>query len=499
MYRSHRLVRSPSCPSAALAALATAALLVPCPAPAASPAAPAPTASPATDGPERLTDGTSIVFDVVEAFTGDLPEIRGRGELRVLVPYNHTEFYVSRGSPHGYVYETMMTAQKFLNQKVPRKAPHLSILFVPTPTERLLPDLLAGRGDVAAGLLVVTPERRAIASFTRPIVTGVDEILVRHANAPALASLDELAGKTVHVLAGTSQAAHLGDLSRRLVAAGRPAVRIVEVPAPATREAVLRMVDDGDADYAIATDVLARLWSGVLPGIRLQPDLRLASDEAIAWAVRPGNPKLLAALDAFLSQKGREATLAAAVEFQRYYQSLPRLRGALHQDSLARIGEHAPHFREAGERFGFDWLLLGAQAFQESGLDPAARNPTGAVGLMQVLPSTAAQMGFPDVEKPRSNVLAGSAYLRHLRDEWFDDPAIPAEDRIYFALAAYNAGPGAIADMRRRAKRAGLDPNRWFGNVEIVVQQRIGDETPGYISNIHRYYLAYKLSPPASP
>jgi membrane-bound lytic murein transglycosylase MltF len=464
-----------------------------------------PTATPSspvssgTDGPERFADGSAIVFDAVEPFTGDLPEIRKRGELRVLVPYNHTEFYVSRGSPHGYVYETMMAAQKFLNRKVPRKAPHLSILFVPTPTERLLPDLLAGRGDVAAGLLLVTPERREVVSFTRPIVTGVDEIVVRHADAPALASLDDLAGKTVHVLAGTSLATHLRDLDRRLVAAGKAAIRIVELPPPATREAVLRMVDDGDADYAVATDLLARLWSGVLPGLRLQPELTLASDEAIAWAVRPGNPQLLAALDAFLSQKGREATLAAAVQFQRYYQSLPRLRGALQKDSLARIGEHAPHFREAGERFGFDWLLLGAQAFQESGLDPAARNPTGAVGLMQVMPSTGAQMGYPDVEKPRANVLAGSAYLRHLRDEWFADPAIPPEDRIYFALAAYNAGPGAIGEMRRRAKRAGLDPNRWFGNVEIVVQQHIGDETPGYISNIHRYYLVYKLSPPVAP
>jgi membrane-bound lytic murein transglycosylase MltF len=215
--------------------------------------------------------------------------------------------------------------------------------------------------------------------------------------------------------------------------------------------------------------------------------------------VRPGNPLLLAALDAFVTQVGRTARLDATVIFQRYYASLPRLRGALRRSALSRIGEYAPHFQEAGDRYGFDWLLLGAQGFQESRLDPSARSPTGAVGLMQVLPSTGAQMGFPDLEKPRSNVLAGAAYLRHLRDEWFDDPAISPEDRSYFSLAAYNAGPGAIGDIRRRTGRAGLDPERWFGNVEVMVQHRIGDEPVAYVSNIHRYYLAYKLSPPSVP
>jgi membrane-bound lytic murein transglycosylase MltF len=259
------------------------------------------------------------------------------------------------------------------------------------------------------------------------------------------------------------------------------------------------MVDEGDATYAIATDVLAQLWSGALPGLRLQPELCLANDEAVAWAVRPDNPKLLEALNAFVAQEGRTARLEAAVIFQRYYASLPRLRGALRRSALSRIGEFAPHFQEAGDRYGFDWLLLGAQGFQESRLDPSARNPSGAVGLMQVLPSTGAQMGFPDLEKPRSNVLAGAAYLRHLRDEWFDDPRISPEDRIYFSLAAYNAGPGAIGDIRRRTGRAGLDPERWFGNVEVMVQHRIGDEPVAYVSNIHRYYLAYKLSPPSVP
>jgi membrane-bound lytic murein transglycosylase MltF len=255
------------------------------------------------------------------------------------------------------------------------------------------------------------------------------------------------------------------------------------------------MVDSGAASYAVANEFIALLWDGLLPGIRPEVRARVATGGRIAWAVRPGSTQLRSALDAYLARKGKQAKVDAAVVFKRYYGSEGRLRGALQRDAIARIGEHAPHFREAGERFGFDWMLLGAQAFQESGLDQAARNPSGAIGLMQLLPATAAQMGFPDVASPRSNVLAGAAYMRHLREEWFDDPAIAPADRIYLSLAAYNAGPGAISDLRRKARRSGLDPNLWFGNVEMLAHHHLGDETVSYVSNIHRYYLAYKLSP----
>jgi membrane-bound lytic murein transglycosylase MltF len=299
----------------------------------------------------------------------------------------------------------------------------------------------------------------------------VDEIVVRNEDAGPVASVEDLSGRTIHVLAGTAQAEHLRAVDARLVSSGRPGVQIAELPAPASREDLLRMVDAGTAGYAVADDFVAGLWKGLLPGLRLEPTARVATGGEIAWAVRPTNPKLLAALDSFVSRKGQDARLTAAVLFQRYYQSETRLRGSLQKDALARLGEHAPHFL-------------------------SARNPSGAVGLMQILPSTAAQMGFPDVHSPRSNVLAGAAYLRHLREEYFDDPGIAPADRIYFALAAYNAGPGNIGDLRRRARRTGLDPDRWFGNVEILAQHHLGEETVHYVSNIHRYYVAYRLSPP---
>ena len=447
----------------------------------------------------RLDDGSSVLYATLEPFRGDLPEVWRRGELRVLVPYSHTEFFVSRGRPAGYVYEMMMRLQDFLNEGRPKDAARLSLVFVPTAVGRLVPDLLAGRGDVAAGLITVTPERQREVAFSTAIIAGVDEVVVRHKDAAAVAAPEDLAGKAVHVLAGSSAAEHLRALGRSLEAQGRPAVQVVEVPPPASREDLLEMVDSGMAPYTIADGFLAELWAHVLGNLRVEEGAAVARGGAIAWAVRPGNPELLTALDRFASQRSKDARVASAVIFRRYFENARALKRAVGPEQTAKLREYAALFQEAGDRYGFDWLLLGAQALQESQFDPAARNPSGALGLMQVLPRTGQQMGFPDVQPPRPNVLAGAAYLNHLRVSYFAD-ADPAE-RIYFSLASYNAGPGTVRDLRARAERMGLDPRRWFGNVEVVAQHFIGDETVEYVTNISRYYLAYRLTPgvPARP
>jgi membrane-bound lytic murein transglycosylase MltF len=417
----------------------------------------------------------------------------------VLVPYSHTEFFVSKGKPGGFVYETMLRVQEWLDRDRPGDVATLSILLVPTPTERLLPDLLAGRGDVAAGLLTVTPARQREAAFTPPAIAGVDEVVVRHQDAPSVASAEDLSGRTVHVLAGSSQAEHLRDLNGRLVASGRAPATVVELPAPASREDLLQLASAGAVQYAIADDFLADLWSKVLQGLRVEPTACVARGGEIAWAVRPGNPELLRALSGFVGQRSKEARLASAVIFRRYFENSRVVRNDVGRAEMARFAELSGLFREAGEKFGLDWRLLGAQALQESQLDPKARNPSGAVGLMQLLPQTALQMGYPDVESPRSNVLAGAAYMDHLRDTYFSEAGLDPAERLLFSLAAYNAGPRTVRDLRSRARRVGLDPNRWFGHVAIVAQHVLGDETVSYVANINRYDLAYRLSPPAFP
>jgi len=446
-----------------------------------------------------LDDGSSVLLRTFEPFHGDLPEIWRRGQLRVLVPYSHTEFFVSKGKPGGYDYEMALRLQEWLNRRRPKDAATISIVFAPTPIGELLPDLIAGKGDVAAGLITVTPDRQRQVAFAQPHITKVDEVVVRHRGAKAIESAEQLSGKSVHVLAGSSQADHLRALNEWFSQRGRATVEVVELESPTSREDLLHMLNAGTFSYAATDSFFAEIWSQVFADLKVEEGAKLATGDQIAWATRRGNPELLAALNGFVAQQSKEARLTSAVLFRKYYQSGKRLLNAVGPDHLSRLQDLASLFREAGDRYGFDWLLLGAQALQESQLDPKARNASGAVGLMQVLPRTARQMGFPDIESPRSNVLAGAAYLHYLRQEFFEDPALEPAEKIYFSLAAYNAGPHLVRELRGRAKQMGLDPGRWFGHVEVAAQHVIGDETVEYVANISRYYLAYRLSKDALP
>ncbi len=157
--------------------------------------------------------------------------------------------------------------------------------------------------------------------------------------------------------------------------------------------------------------------------------------------------------------------------------------------------ELSPYFRYHSDRVGVAWLLMLAQGFQESGLNPEARNPSGAVGVMQVLPTTGRALGFPDVLAAEPNIAAGIRYTDRLRRTYFNDAAISPENQVFFALAGDNAGPNRIVRPRHRAAEQGLDPNVWFGNVERIVLQAVGQETVRYVGNIYRYFVMFSASP----
>jgi len=140
--------------------------------------------------------------------------------------------------------------------------------------------------------------------------------------------------------------------------------------------------------------------------------------------------------------------------------------------------------------------MIAALAYQESQMDHSRKSHVGAIGIMQILPSTATDknVDIPNIEELENNIHAGTKYLRFLRDRYFSDPAIDELNQNQLAFAAYNAGPAKIRRMRTETGKAGLDPNIWFGNVEIVIAKKIGRETVQYVSNIYKYYIAYRLT-----
>lgn len=152
-------------------------------------------------------------------------------------------------------------------------------------------------------------------------------------------------------------------------------------------------------------------------------------------------------------------------------------------------------FKKYAAKYDFDWLMLTAQGYQESRLNQDTRSAAGAVGIMQLLPTTAADrhVGIEDISSVENNIHAGAKYMSWLRDTYFTDADMTPIDQTLFAFAAYNAGPGRVAKLRKEAASMGLDPNIWFNNVEVVAAKRIGRETVQYVSNIYKYWVAYTL------
>jgi membrane-bound lytic murein transglycosylase F len=172
-----------------------------------------------------------------------------------------------------------------------------------------------------------------------------------------------------------------------------------------------------------------------------------------------------------------------------------------------RTGSLSPYdelTRRYADRYGFDWVTITAQMYEESRFDPNAVSFAGAVGLMQLMPQTARGFGFRSLRDPAVNIHAGTRYLRHVYD-LLDDVLDPSE-RFWFALASYNAGLGHIDDARRLAEEEGRNPDIWFGHVAEVapllqrrsVHRRFQhgycrcNEPVAYVRKIRERYQAYQ-------
>ncbi|WP_291299349.1 transglycosylase SLT domain-containing protein [Elioraea sp.] len=443
--------------------------------------------------------GEELLAIVNEHWTGDLDGIRERRLLRVITTYNRTNFFIDHGQGRGLEFESMARFAAWFNDRHTKDddrggpAVAIRVVFVPVPREELIPALLDGRGDVIAAGLTATEGRTHQVQSAKPYIERVDEVLVRHKDAPALATLDDLSGKTLLLTRGTSYIGNARALSERFVAAGRAPIRIIEAPPYLETEDVLELVNAGAARYTIADDHLAEVWASLLPDIVVQDDVQLVSGGTIAWAVRPDALALKAALDAFTGVHLADRSSLMTI-YRRYFEDTHFIDQPFGPGQRDRIRQLAPFFQSAAERAGFEWLLMAAQGFQESRLDARARSRSGARGVMQLMPATARELGVRDIDDAEQNIHGGVRYMEQLREAYFNDPAIAPEEQIRFTLAAYNAGPRRISLMRQQAAAEGLDPNKWFGHVEHVVRRRIGSSPARYVANIFAYYTTYSLA-----
>ncbi len=439
-------------------------------------------------------DGFAIVRQgfLDETFKGDLTDLIRRGVVRVLVSNNRTSFAFLGGRNVGFEYELMMSYRKHLKTRVRKRSWPVQFIFIPLPFDDLLPALVEGRGDIVAAGLTVTPEREKLVAFTRPYIRDIDEIVVAAPSVGGLKTLDDLAGREVYIREGTSYAESLKALNRDFAARGLDPVELRPARPIFAKEDIFELLNVDAVDLTIADSHLASLWSQFFDNMVVRDDLVLRRGGQIAWAVRKENTELLESLNAFIRKSG-QGTLIGNVILKRYFMQPDWFVSSLDETYQKRLRELSDLMVKYGERYGFDWRLLGALAFQESRLDHSVRSHVGAVGLMQVMEETAAAppIEVMPIEEIEKNVEAGAKYLAFVRDTYFSDPEIGPGARIDFSLAAYNAGPTRISRLRKVAAKEGLDPNVWFDNVEKVVRRKVGLEPINYVGNINRHYLNF--------
>lgn len=427
---------------------------------------------------------------------GDLAAMREIRAVRILVPYSKTFYLLDRGQQLGVTYEYGKAFENWLNKHRPLsgKSMRWHVVFIPTVRDQLFPRLLSGLGDIAAGALTITSKRLKFVDFSEPVVSDVREMIVTGPDSPRIVKLEDLAGQEVYVHKSSSYFEHLLALNQRFKAEGLAPIKIIPANTNLEPEDLLQMVNAGLLGITVVDDHIAELWRPLYTGLVIHDEFALHEGGDIGWALRKNSPELKQALDQFTRQH-KLGTEFGNIMQRHFFSKSDRLVDASSKTDMQRFNALVGLFEKYAKIYDFDHLMLMAQGFQESGLKQNARSHAGAVGVMQVLPSTAADIGVKDVARSAErNIEAGSKYLRLIADTYLDDPAILPENRTLLSFAGYNAGPGNLMKFRRLAEKSGLDPNIWFGNVEQAAARIIGRETVDYVDNIYKYYIAYKLS-----
>ncbi len=448
----------------------------------------------AAEGPRQL-DSFDPEFWLDQEWVGDLDGMVERGVVRALVVYSLGQYFLDGATQRGATYEALTEFEKFLNQRLGRGPVKVPVLIIPVQRDELFPALEQGLGDIAAANLTITRSRLEKVDFSHPFLTGVRELVVTGPAGGVLRSLDDLAGREIHVRRSSSYWRSLEKLSQDLRSRGLEPVEAVPAEEFLQDEDLLEMVNAGLLPAIIVDSHKALFWAQFFGNITVHEDLAVRAGGEIAWAFRKNSPQLAEVVNAY-ARAHKKGTLLGNVVLNRYLKDVKWTKNALAEKDHSRFESTVEIFKKYGDMYGFDHLMLAALAYQESGLDQSARSKAGAIGVMQMLPSTAADpnVGIPDITDLENNIHAGTKYLRFIRDRYFSDSAIDPLNQTLFTFAAYNAGPARIRKLREEASQSGLDPNEWFGHVEHVAAKRIGRETVQYVSNIGKYWVAYTLS-----
>lgn len=412
-----------------------------------------------------------------------LDRILAAGELRVITGSSPHSYYVYRNQSMGFDYEL---ARQF--------ADHLGVRLrvVPCGTwADMLTALYRGRGDLIAAGIEITPSRLRQVTFSDGY-REVQQHLISHRRMAPIATLQDLAGKTVDVGRGSAHHERLEELRRQGIDV------TIRAHDNLPDDLLIQRVARGEIDFTVANSNIALMVRRYYPSAAVRA---LSRDTIpLGWAVRPDARNLLEKVNAFFRIIRNTGQLEDI--YEKYHWNIGDFDyidlKTFHERMRTRLPRYRPFIKDAAQKNGFDWCLIAAQAYRESHLDPLARGANDAQGLMQILPVTGRSLKVAVLSDPVANIKAGVQYLKWLYDQ-FD--GIEEDDRLLTALAAYNAGPGHVQDARRLASKMGLDPNRWESLAKTLPLLRFrkyyqqaeqgfcrGDITVAYVKHIMTYY-----------
>lgn len=429
----------------------------------------------------------------------DLSAIIDNSLLRVLVVYDNVSFFMKNGRQAGLHVALMKQFKEYLIKNNYQSAKDLKIYFIPVRQDEMMRLISEGYGDLALGV-VPTKENKRYVDFSKPEKLWINEIVVTTKRMHEIKSFYDLSGKIVHVRESSSYYESLKKVNVLLKAHDLEPIYIVKVDEYLSDADLVDMVDKGEITATVVNDSKMVIWKKMFLNTNFNHSFPIKINSTMSWAMRHKSPEMYKAVNNFLTEY-RDGTLKGKPIYDQYMRTFPTFSYRHTKKNSQKLGisidkftKFSRIFKNYGEKFKIDWMLLMAQSYQESTLNPKALSNRGAVGIMQVLPSTAKEkyINVNSVHDVDNNVHAGTKYMRYMLDNYFNDSSIDQSEKILFALAGYNCGPNRITKYRKEALLKGYNPNKWFNNVEKIAIEHGIVETVKYVRNISSLYVTYQ-------
>jgi membrane-bound lytic murein transglycosylase F len=425
----------------------------------------------------------AVVFYIGSCLRRDaLEKIAERKEITVLTVNNANCYYTYRDRPMGFEYDLAKAFSSYLGVR---------LKVVTSSWQELYSKLESGEGDFIAANVSFLWSQRGLVDYSDGYLVVKQRVIIRKDNSQ-IRNLADLNGRVIHVRRGSAYEETLEELRRKKYDIGIQ--KCEDMPT----EELIKMVADKEIEITVADSNIAML------NRRYNPDVKIAFSigrpRILSWAVRKGEKALLDKINDFLRKIKQDGTFENI--YEKYYGNVEEFDYVDLKKYHERLGERLPKYRwiiqKAAQKYGFDWRLIAAMAYQESHLDPEATSFTGVEGMMQLTQDTAADMGIEDRRSVERSIMGGARYLRELYDK-FDEARNP--DRLYLALASYNVGRGHVIDAQKIAAEKGLDYNSWSAMEEVLPLLSFrkyyrktaygycrGSEPVEYVNRIRTYY-----------